>query len=165
MSTPEEYKQRAKAALERYYKGNYERDRVRHEAECKANLKRDVRRERGIVTEHEEQVEVVRWLDAKGLLFCAVPNGAVLRGDNLSRAKQVARLRAEGLRSGAPDLLVFSRPIGADFMGVAIEMKSLSGKVSDNQTAFLDAMRSCGWEALVCFGASDAINKLEGLGY
>ena len=39
--------------------------------------------------------------------FCAVPNGAVLRGNDRQRMLQMEKLKATGLRPGAPDLFVF----------------------------------------------------------
>lgn len=57
-------------------------------------------------SEHSEQRELVRRARRAGLLIAAVPNGAHLRGG----AREAAKLKAEGLEPGVPDLLVFDPP-------------------------------------------------------
>lgn len=111
--------------------------------------------------EHAEQVEVVRWLRACGVLFCAVPNGA---RTSISVAK---RLKAEGLEAGAPDLLIFTPPPKfPSVSGVAIEMKAQKGgRLSDEQAEWLASLSAHGWLAKCCRGAVDALTWLAELGY
>ena len=61
-------------------------------------------------SESQEQITVVRWFDLshrdlKGRLI-AVPNGAHLAGSGKQRAAKMARMKAEGLRPGFPDLFL-----------------------------------------------------------
>ena len=87
------------------------------------------------IPEHWEQVQVAKALDRAGAVYCAIPNG----GFRIRR--EASMLKAEGVKSGVPDLLIFSVPDGGDFRGVALEMKRANGKPSDlrkSQRAWLD---------------------------
>mgnify|MGYP001562933909 CR=1 FL=1 len=57
---------------------------------------------RSYPTEHEEQAAFCRWLDAKGIGYFAVPNGARVR------PAQAKKLKAEGMTAGAPDLVIYA---------------------------------------------------------
>ena len=46
-------------------------------------------------------------LALRGFDSVAVPNGAVLRGDKLQRARQMQALKRDGLRPGFADLIVY----------------------------------------------------------
>lgn len=92
-----------------------------------------------------------RWEDLD-LLF-AVPNGG-------ERDRIVAgRMKAEGVRSGVPDLCL---PVArGGFFGLWIEMKRFDGgQVSSSQEKFLQALASRGHAVAVCYGAEQAIQVL-----
>jgi len=77
--------------------------------------------------EHEDsfQVELVQWLQKHGLFFFSVPNEAAGKGGNM---KVMGKLKAMGLRRGAPDLVV------CDFQRVVfLELKAEDGKQSLGQ--------------------------------
>lgn len=77
-------------------------------------------------------------------LFFAVPNGGY-------RSRRTAgRLKAEGVRRGVPDYL-FPVPRGG-FNGLAIELKTRTGRPSPEQRVWLAALRDHGWQAEVCRG-------------
>jgi hypothetical protein len=114
-------------------------------------------------TEQQEQIALVRWLRARGVLHAHPPNGG-------RRSKiQGARLRAAGMSSGLPDLLIFDRPPSSpEHVGTALELKRSNGResqVTENQRRWLDALGTRGWMPLVAFGAQDAIEQLTELGY
>lgn len=112
-----------------------------------------------IPTEHHEQVAVVRWLEMRGHLFCAVPNAAK------RSVRLAAMLKAEGVRRGVCDLLIFSRANLAPF-GCALEMKrTKGGRVTPEQRKWLTDLEALGWAVAVGHGAEDAIRKLQALGY
>ena len=114
------------------------------------------------IPEHWEQVQVAKALDKAGAVYCAIPNG----GFRIRR--EASMLKAEGVKSGVPDLLIFSVPDGGDFRGVALEMKRANGKPSDlrkSQREWLDRLKGLGWATVVGYGAKDAIKKLRELGY
>jgi hypothetical protein len=105
------------------------------------------------IKEHDEQVLLVKWLEAKGIRFFAVPNGG-------ERNIIVAtRLKAEGVRSGAPDLIVFMPKVT-----VGLELKTKNGKVSENQKDWLSFLYDRpGWTSFCAFGVDEAIEFLERL--
>lgn len=119
-------------------------------------------------TEYREQAMLCDWLKAQGIVYCHVPNGG-------SRGRiEGAMLKRVGVKSGVPDVLIFSVPAGgwtpSDALplprGVAVELKRRRGGfASESQQAWIDSLRACGWEARVCYGVDDAIAWLRTLGF
>jgi hypothetical protein len=112
-------------------------------------------------TEHAEQCEVIRWRDDHVhehpclAWLTACPNGQA----KFSKYLQ-GFYKDEGLTSGVADLSL-PEPRGK-FHGLFIEMKRVKGgKVSDNQQAFIDFVRSRGYSVHVAAGAAEAIAVLE----
>ena len=114
-------------------------------------------------SEHSEQVVVVRKLKSAKILFCSVPNGG--KRQRLDAIK----LRAEGVRRGVPDLLIFDPPPACpDNVGTALEMKregSDSSALSRFQVKWIAHLEERGWLVLVGYGARDALTKLRDAGY
>ena len=107
-------------------------------------------------SEHEEQRTLCYWLDAAGIGYCAIPNAA------RRSPRQAAYLKAEGMRAGAPDLILWRRTPGGS--PVAIELKrSVGGRVSESQEQTHALMRREGWVVIVARGAADAIAQLMAL--
>lgn len=92
----------------------------------------------------------------------SIPNGCLLGGRN--RFAVLAKLQAEGMLRGAPDLVLVDR---APRCGspVAIEVKRVGGRLSPAQRAVCDRMRAAGWQVVVAYGADDGLRKLRQLGY
>ena len=65
-------------------------------------------------------------------LFFSVPNGVALYGTPEQKAKQMNRLKKEGLLKGASDLIFFHKTKNPLF----VEMKSAKGKQSEEQKDF-----------------------------
>jgi dienelactone hydrolase len=107
-----------------------------------------------MVSEHYEQVALVRRLRRAGVLFCAIPNGG------FRTRREATRLVAEGLEAGAPDLLVFEGPM----RGIAIEMKSSKGRVAPKQKTWHEALRSRGWIVVVAYSADEAVEAMAKVG-
>ena len=108
-----------------------------------------------------EQERVARWLGSRNILYCAVPNGQL-------RSKRIgAQLKREGVRSGVPDLLVFTPPpLFPAYRGVAIEMKRVRGsKPTPSQLRWLKDLDRVGWYSAVCEGHEEAIQVLESMGW
>lgn len=112
-------------------------------------------------SEEREQFVVVQWLEIKRLTFIHVPNEG--KRSRLAGAK----LKAQGLKTGFPDLLIFDiPPKRPGYRGVAIEMKRIEGsKTPKEQQEWLAKLREHGWFAMVCKGADKAIKALEELGF
>lgn len=92
----------------------------------KAKLKTDKKE----LTEHEIQVEIVKYLSKLKIKHFAVPNGFVRGGlDRVENAKYVNYMKAEGLKNGAPDLVILPGNGGVVFL----EVKTEKGKPSEYQ--------------------------------
>jgi hypothetical protein len=117
----------------------------------------ETRRRRDV--EHQEQVKIIQWAELYkskwpqlGFL-AAVPNGGY-------RHLSVARkLKAEGVRSGYPDL-VLNVPMGR-YHGLFIELKAPKGRATTNQYDWIANLIRAGNAAVICFGADDAISTLK----
>ena len=112
-------------------------------------------------TERQIQCAIASVLDRLGVLWLHVPNEG--KRDRI----QGARLRAMGLKSGVPDILILeSAPNKPNVRGVAIELKrKKGGRLSENQTNWLESLRRRGFHAVVCKGYQSAIKELEELGF
>ena len=115
--------------------------------------------------ETDEAKTLAAWMDAKRLCYCHVPNGGYSLGGN--RFAQASKLRAEGLKTGVPDYLIFDPPPSRpECPGAALELKRRTGsKVSDEQREWIEALTIRGWAVTVARGADEAIEWLRGLGY
>lgn len=108
-----------------------------------------------IPSEHAEQVEVVRWFDALGAgRIYAIPNGGTR-----SRAYST-HLHEEGMKTGAPDLVV-ALPGGRV---VWIEMKrrvKSASRISPAQRKEHERLCALDHVVYVCYGADAAIKVLQ----
>lgn len=115
-------------------------------------------------SESEHQQALIRWAadQARYLpelnLLTHVPNGGsraqVVKKDGRRVSVEGARMKAEGVRSGYPDL-VLDVPRG-EFHGLRIELKSMSGSPSARQCGWLLALREQGYCADCVRGWRDA---------
>jgi len=115
------------------------------------------------ISEHSEQVALVRHLTRAKICFTAVPNGGL-------RDKKAARaISAEGVQAGFPDLLIFDPPPAHfGYTGLAIEMKvsdRSKGIVAAKQVIWLEKLAERGWLTQVCYGATEAIKYMREQGY
>lgn len=107
-------------------------------------------------TEHSEQTALVewwrmyaRWKSLPECLLMAIPNGGA------RSAVTGARLKAEGVRAGVPDL--FLAVPTALFHGLWVEMKrEKGGRVSGAQKAAMAALEDQGFFCVVCNGFQEA---------
>ena len=115
---------------------------------------------KSLPTEHQEQVKVVQYCDIKKIPVFATPNGAHLSGGIKNRAMQMNSLKSEGLRAGVPDLFI---PLAKhNYHGLFIEMKrQKGGVVSKDQKAWIEKLNGLGYKAVVCKGATIAIEEIE----
>jgi len=116
-------------------------------------------------SEHDEQVEVVKYLERLGVAYTAIPNGG-------KRHKKTAvDLKREGVKAGYPDILIDEARKG--YHGLRIEMKRRaktlkSGKkstshtsVSEEQKKWIETLNKNGFLAVVCYGEDEAIEVIN----
>lgn len=111
-------------------------------------------------SEHQEQCRVVSWWALQHKRFglpvialFAIPNGGardVITG---------ARLKAEGVRRGVPDLCL-AVPRGG-YHGLYIEMKVGDGKPSDAQQELIAHLNANNYKAEVHWSSTSAIEAIE----
>lgn len=103
-------------------------------------------------TEDEIQKRLVCWIrrtyPQQARWFHHSPNGGK------RSAATGAKLRAAGTRKGFPDLICTVR--SGEFSGLAIELKALGGRVTNEQIEYLDHLASQGWLTALCFGLEAA---------
>ncbi|WP_020408945.1 VRR-NUC domain-containing protein [Hahella ganghwensis] len=105
-----------------------------------------------IPSEHEEQKALVQWADCQripqgliGDFLFSVPNG----GDR--HRIVAAKLKAEGVRKGVPDLML-ALPLGG-YAGLFIEMKRRKGgKLYSHQQQWITRLKKVGYKVVVCAG-------------
>lgn len=115
-----------------------------------------------LVTEEQEQNAFVQWLQYKNIVFTSIPN------ESKRSVVYGAKLKRMGLQKGFPDLLILSRSEIIDdlgYAGIAIEMKSKTGKIRVEQQEWLDKLSEIQWVTRVCYSASEAIDFMEKMGY
>lgn len=108
------------------------------------------------ISEHKEQRYLFDWAEKQAFAYpllrmmYAIPNGS------LRTKKGAAILKAEGVKSGVPDVCL---PVANRFYhGLYIEMKRSDGGDggSDNQWKWIDQLNAQGYMAVVCHGWDEA---------
>lgn len=110
----------------------------------------------GVFSEEVEQRLVIKHLREKypGALYTIAPNGMKLP------MSVAIKLKDMGYRSGTPDILILE-PKGK-YHGLLVEMKiQKGGKVSPEQTRFIEDAQTRGYYAVVCCGAQLAIHVID----
>lgn len=110
------------------------------------------------MSEHIEQAAFFEWATYQRFpgieLLHSVPNGG-------GRGKADAgRLKAEGVKSGVPDVLW---PVArGGFIGLAIEFKHGDGVPTKEQRGRINRMQREGWLVVVCWGWEAAARVMVG---
>lgn len=114
-----------------------------------------------IPTEEQEQLALVQWLELHKIRYTHVPN------EGKHKVQYRAKQKRLGVKPGVPDILIFDRPpLYPENVGVAIELKrQKGGRVTPEQTAWLEHLKAMGWAVAVCRGAMEAIRFLQELGF
>lgn len=110
--------------------------------------------------EHNEQVVLMNRIAALAVndprfALAAERTHAIPNGGGRSRA-EAGRLKAEGVKRGVSDLFV-AFPVAPQH-GLYIEMKAQGGKVSDEQSKWIQRSRELGYAAHVCWTADEAFS-------
>ena len=103
--------------------------------------------------EDDFQKAVASYLDMIGAFWFHCPNGG---SRNAIEAK---KLKAMGVKSGVPDVLVLDHRQG--FNGLAIELKVGYNKPSEQQLDMLDKLVANNWMVVVCWSLDEAIAVID----
>lgn len=112
--------------------------------------------------EHNSQCAVIAWCNLQSCteprleMIFAIPNGAHL---GMGGPRKCARLKAEGLKPGVPDL--FLAAANEDYFGLFIEMKSPTGVTSKAQVEWIAKLATRGYRVAVCRTALEAIDVIR----
>ena len=114
-------------------------------------------------TQHESILQrgLIRDLRAMGFVAVHVPNGTLLAGNPDQRARQGARLKADGMMPGFPDLLVY----GSGARVGHIEVKAEGNYQQDTQKACQAMLQTMGHNYAVCRSAADLVETLQAWGW
>ena len=114
-----------------------------------------------VATEAEEAEILCEWMRANGLFFIHVPN------EGRRSIPAARRLKRQGMMAGVPDYLILSNPrAGYCVAPLWLELKREKGAgLSEKQRDFIEALRQYGYTVLVCYGAKDAMDQLQVMGY
>lgn len=101
-----------------------------------------------ILTEYEEHVAFIQYLDTRGIPYFHVPNETYTKSWNVKRKN-----RAMGVKKGVPDIFMLVKGRLA-----SVEMKRLKGGVtSPEQKAWIQMLNDSGIPSRVCKGCDAAI--------
>lgn len=107
-----------------------------------------------IPSEHEEQVKVVTYLNKRGFLNFAIPNGGH------RHFVEAVKLKRSGVQPGVPDLYVPMARKG--YHGLFLELKRTKGGViSEYQQYWIEQLTKQGYLAVIVKGAEEAIRVIE----
>ncbi len=108
-------------------------------------------------TESNEQIAAMDWLRAQHPKIAE----HTLHIGNERKASYYAGyiMKRMGVLKGASDLFM-AYPCGG-FHGLFIEVKSMIGRPSAEQKAFIQRMRDVGYRAEICYGAEEVINTMK----
>jgi len=115
-----------------------------------------------IHTESKSQQAVIRWF-AYAHNGLGVADARLLMAFPLQGARTAqngARLKAEGMRAGTPDMLLAVRR--GNYAGLWIEMKTLAGRLTDSQDEMGALLAKHGYCVVLCRSADEAIRTIDG---
>jgi hypothetical protein len=101
-------------------------------------------------SEHDEQAALFRLVDAYSAQYPALLNVAAIPNGGARHPAVGARLKAEGVRRGVPD--VFCWVARGSWHGLALELKTATGSVAPEQRAWHTRLQAAGYRVDVCRG-------------
>lgn len=101
------------------------------------------------------QIQFAKWLDSKGILYCASAGGMRV---NMVTAVNMKR---SGYKKGFPDIFIYE-PCRV-YKGLAIELKAGAGKASPEQKVWQQELQKRGYCAVIMPGNLEFSEALEWL--
>jgi hypothetical protein len=109
--------------------------------------------------ESAEQAKLFEWVALQKGKYPELSLLHHIPNDGHRNISTAARLKAEGVRAGVPDLCL---PVArGGFYGLYIELKAKGGRVQGNQRAWLQQLTAQGYKAVVAFGFDEARAVIE----
>tara|TARA_A100000172_G_scaffold69228_2_gene49234 strand:- start:625 stop:969 length:345 start_codon:yes stop_codon:yes gene_type:complete len=106
------------------------------------------------MTEYELQKAICKYLDLKGILYCAS-----MGGQYQPHFSQRIKAKKSGYKKGFPDLFIYE-PVG-EFNGLAIELKVGKNRATKDQLKWQKELNDRGYRAEVCNGLDEAIDVID----
>lgn len=110
-------------------------------------------------TEEREQIVLFRWAEFSASQYPELELLYHIPNEGKRSAVTGARLKAQGLKSGVPDVCLPTAHGG--YIGLYIEMKVKPNKPTENQKRWLRALREAGHMVAVCYGFEEARDLIE----
>ena len=105
------------------------------------------------------QKVVAQKLNKLGLCWWHTPN------EGKRTPRQGKALRDAGLKSGVYDIIIASPSPNIEARGIALELKSKTGRESESQKEWGADIRKCGWYTKTLWGYQAVIQELIYLGF
>ena len=105
------------------------------------------------MSEAKIQTNIVKYLQSKKIFFCSIPNEAAGRDAQI----RMSKLKSMGLRSGAPDLILFLN----DGLLISLEVKAETGKQSKSQVLFEEKIKILGFNYFIVKSVDDVRGVLN----
>ena len=110
-------------------------------------------------SEHEEQVAVFNWIVLMSQKYPGLENAFAIPNGGHRHKATAARLKAEGVRAGVPDILIpVARKI---YHGLFVEMKVKGRYPTPKQLDFMAALSEQGYLCRVCHNVVEFIEVVE----
>ena len=107
--------------------------------------------------EDDLQKACVRWFEMQYPTLSRAlhhsPNGG------RRNVREGARFKAQGVRPGFPDLVLYKT--SGRFVGLAVELKIKPNTLTEQQEWWLGWLQSQGWQISVCYELKDFMNVVE----
>lgn len=111
-------------------------------------------------TEHEEQVALFAWAAAHEEETPALRNLVAFPNGGYRPMATAAKLKAEGVKPGLPDLALFCKRGGHGALFIELKRADRSNGCTLEQNMWIDRLRGYGYSAVVCYGADEAIRTI-----
>jgi len=115
-----------------------------------------------VPTEHEEQVALFQWAEANEAQYPELRNLVAFPNGGYRPMATAAALKAEGVKAGLPDLALLCRRGSKGALFIELKKADHSNKPTAAQAEWIERLRQYGYQAVVCYGADEAIDVIMG---
>jgi hypothetical protein len=105
--------------------------------------------------ESEIQIEIVKYLETKNILFTAIPNE--IAGSGKQAMLRIIKHKRMGLRAGSPDLILFLD----NARTICLEVKREKGKQQETQKIFETELKNRNHKYYIVRSVDDVKDILE----